>query len=344
MTSAMPEMNLNLYDQPDGEEELGAKTVSADQVQMPGSRTVIIKGVPGPDSPLLFKIVPQKRANGKSEGYWAITKHTHLVGDRDPKNRKNYRSHLCQKSAGQKECPECDKYYDLLGRMREMEKEGRKGTPEYMRLETQSKMLAPQQKGWLLVVLPDNPEVKAICVGKDVLNKLFGKAATKWKPAVESLITKMAADGNDPYNLRSNTGWIKLYKEGEGRDTVYTVEAAKQTVQAVVNGKTVPATVPIELSVHENIFKTKRSDLPNLGKFEERAVWKMEWSQYMSENFHAPAAAVADQGGPSEEDDNPLNVGASSEIPTATSLPTMPVEDKTTPTPGVDTTAIDAML
>lgn len=326
MTNTANDLNVNLFDSSGDNEELGSSTVTADQVATPGYRSAVIKGIPGPDSPLIFKIVPQKRANGKSEGYWAITKHTHLVGDRDPKNKKNYRSHLCQKSSGQSDCPECDTYFQILGQMRDLEKEGKKGTPEYLRLETQSKMIAPQQKGWLLVVLPESPEVKALCVGKDVLNKLFGKAATKFKPAIESLINKMAADGNDPYNLRSTTGWIKLFKEGEGRDTVYTVQSATVTVQVDMNGKKIPATVPMEMPVHENIFKTKRSDLPNLGKYEERSVWKKEWSDYMSKNFHAPEAALAADGGPSEEDSNPLGGNAMPDIPVANALPTMPVD------------------
>lgn len=334
--------NMNLIDQSSDDRELGEEVTTADQVATPGGRSVIIKGIPGPDSPLVFKIVPQKRSNGKSEGYWAITKHTHLVGDGDPKNKKNYRSHLCQKTAGQSDCPECDKYYDIQRELYDLEKAGKKGTTEYLRLKTRADAIAPQQKGWLLVVLPDNPEVKALCVGKDVLNKLFGKAATKWKPAVESLITKMAADGNDPYNLRSSVGWIKLYKEGEGRDTTYTVQAAATTMQVTLpNGKQGPATVPAEFPVHDAVFKTKRSDLPNLGKFEERSVWKKEWSKYMSENFHAPAEALENQGGSPEENEDPLSVNAVSDIPAAQGLPVMPPAE---PQPVTKATDIDQML
>lgn len=326
------------------DEELGSTTVDAAQVVAPGGDTVIIKSLPGPDSPLVFKIIPQKRASGKSEGYWAITKHTHLVGDRDPKNKKNYRGHLCQKTAGQADCPECDKYYALTGEMKALEKAGKKGTPEYLRLETQSKVIQPSYKGWMLVVLPDSPKVKAICVSKDVINKLFGKAATSFKPAVESLINKMVANGNDPYNLKSQTGWIRAWKEGEGMGTTYTVEEAKQTVQVPIEGNMVTATVPAKFSVHENIFKTKRSELPNLGKFEERNVWKKEDSAFMATNFRAPDHVLAAGQGQSEEDDNPLSVGA--EVPVTTALPTMPEEAKVAAAtnPAVSPEAIDQML
>jgi len=317
------------YDANEGdEEELGSSVVDGKDVATPGGRSDIIKAFPGPESPLIYKIVPQKRSNGKLEGYLAITSHNHLVGDGDPKNSKNFRSHLCQKTSGQPDCPECDGFWDLFNKMKALEKAGNKGSAEYNRYKTQADLIKPKDTGWMLVVLPGQPDVKAIRASKDVLNKLFGKKATAYKPAIESLVTKMLADGNDPYNLKSNIGWIGTYKEGEKMGTTYTVYDAKMKVEAEVGGRKMTVEVPFEAKVHENILKLKRSDLPNLAKFEEKNAWKKEDSAYMAANFRAPdhiLEAAANGASYGEEDENPLESGSSlADIPAADSLPSMP--------------------
>lgn len=325
MTNSATTTPLNIagYDaNVDDNEELGAVDIDSSKVATPGGRSNIIKELPGPESPLVFKIIPQKRANGKMEGYLALTLHTHLVGDGDPKNKKNFRSHLCQKSSGQAQCSECDRYYDLLNKMKELEKAGKKGMPEYLRLKAQSELIQPSSKGWLLVVLPDSPEVKAIRVGKDVLNQLFGKPATKTKAAVESVVQNMIANGNSPYDLKSNTGWISAYKEGEGMGTKYTVRPAMMKAEATIAGRKTMVDVPAENPVHQGILKLKRSDLPNLAKIEERNVWKKEDSDYYAANLRVPQHILEDarNGGQGvhEEDEAPIDASA---IPTASAMP-----------------------
>ena len=301
------------------ESTLGDNDTAGSEVSSPNQRTNINKALPGPDSPLIFKIVPQRRPSGKVEGYWAITAHTHLVGDGDPTNKKNYRSHLCQKTVGAKNCPECDKYYAIKETMYAMEKQGQKGSAAYLKADAQSKLIAPSQKGWLMVVLPGNPEVKAIRMPKDVLNKLWGKPATKFKPEVESLIKKMVAAGEDPYALKSSQGWIAAYKVGEGMGTQYAVAPATMTVaidkrdasgNVVIgpNGSPVKsnATFPLDATVHEAIHKTKTSDLPQLVKFEERNVWTLAESTYYATNLRTPASQMNQKGG-HEEDADPLD-------------------------------------
>jgi hypothetical protein len=194
--------------------------------------------------------------------------------------------------------------------------------PEYLRLKAQSELIAPSQKGWLLVVLPDNPEVKAIRVGKDVLNQLFGKPATKTKAAVESVVQTMIANGNSPYDLKSNTGWISLHKEGEGMGTKYTVRPAMMKAEAMIAGRKTMVDVPAENPVHSAILKLKRSDLPNLAKIEERNVWKKEDSDYYAANLRVPQHILEDarNGGQGvhEEDEAPIDAGS---IPTASAMP-----------------------
>lgn len=324
-------------------EELGSSGVSADQVTDPSKRSAIIKTLPGPESPLVFKIVPQMR-NGKREGYWPVASHTHLVGDCDPNNRKNYRSHLCQKMFN-KPCPECDVGYANLDKIKALEKEGKKGNPEWNRLTEANKFLLPAQKGWVFLVLPDSPEVRAFKLPKDMINKLWGKAATKWKAAVESLTIKMAASGNDPYNLKSKTGWIRAYKVGEGMSTAYTVEEAS-TVQKVTlpDGTSVQAPVPASFSVNERILLTKSSELPNLGKYEERNIWSPEDSAYFAKNLRAPAHILAASAGTPEEDD-PIGSMNGAAIPDVGLPDTSATDALLKPTPvAAPLDAVDSLL
>ena len=294
-------------------EELGSSVITTDDVTNPAKKENIIKTLPGEESPLIFKIVPQKR-NGKMVGYWPVYSHTHLVGDCDPNNRKNYRSHLCQKMFS-KDCPECNKYYANLDRMKEFEKTGKKGTPEYNKLEIQNKFLKPAFKAWVYVVTPDSPEVRAIKLPRDIVNKLWGKGQTKFRPAVPSLITQMSANGHDIYNLRSNTGWVKAWKTGEGMATAYSVEAATVVVTATLpNGQNTQARVAMDQPIHENILKTKRSDLPDLEKFEERNIWKPEDSLYFSVNLRAPDYILESSRGVPEDDDDPLSANSSPDV------------------------------
>lgn len=349
MSEAAKEVKLAGYEAPtDDSEELGASDVSGQNVLAPVRRSNVIKDVPGPDAPLLFKIVPQKRSNGNLEGYWAITTHVHLVGDRDPRNSKNFRSHLCQKTSSQTACSECDKYWEIKNKRKELKKAGKEGTPEDLRLERQEEALKPKQQGWLLVVTPDSPEVKAMRVGVQVLNALFGKAKTKYKPEIPSLITQMIADGNNPYDLKSDTGWIAYSKTGEKMGTTYTVVSASKKEQVVLNnGAKTYADVPVSAKVHPNILKLKRSDLPNLAKIEEKNIWSKEDSDFMAANFRAPdhILEAAQNGGQNEEDEDPLAAESAigiDDIPQAEGLPTGPTNYTTNSTSGLE--AIDNML
>lgn len=306
-----------------GDEELGAVVTTADQVTDPAKRNNIIKGFPGPDSPLVFKIVAQRR-DGKTYGHWPVSAHTHLVGDFDPNNKKNYRAHLCQKMFNQN-CPECDRGFENLAKMKEMEKSGQKGSKEHQKLEFENKFLLPQQRGWLIVVTPDSPEPKAIKVSKDVLNQLFGKPATKYKPAVESIVMAMSARGHDPYNLQSPTGWIKAWKVGEGMGTQYKVEPATVVKTVVIDGVSTQAAVPLSQPVMEQVLKTKASDLPNLGKLEERNYWSPEDSLYFSKNLRAPDHILAKSAGRQEEDEDTLQVPSGAvAAPVGASMPDLP--------------------
>lgn len=327
-----------------GEETLAASTPRADQVRGSGVASAVINTVPGPDSPLIFKIVAQKRPSGTYEGYWRVTHHTHLVGDLDPTNKKNYRSHLCQKTLG-RECPECDKYWNNYKEMKELEKVGKKGTPEYNRLESQNKVLRPSDKGWVFVVLPDQPTVKAIKLPRSVLDQLWGKAATKFRPAIESIINKMVADGADPYNLQSETGWIKVWKVGEGIGTQYHVEPATTVADVTMaGGKVGKATVPVELKVHDRIGSLTTKDLPNLGKMEEKNIWSEEDSKFFSENFRAPDHILEkSKGVPEEEDDDPLGNGAAG-LPVVSAPPTQPTQVASQPNPTMEPSAVDNLL
>lgn len=317
----------------------------------PNKNGQVVK-VQGPDKPLIIKIVPQKRPNGVVESYWKTVHHKHLVGDMDIDNFKSNRRHLCQKTLGRKECKECDRFWATKTEFYDLEAEAKKNpsvkaSKAYKLADIQQKLLNPGQGGWAHVVLPNNPQVKALQVGKDLVNKLWGKDKTKFRPAVESLIKKMRAAGDDPYNLKSKSGWIVIWKTGEGRSTEYTVKAATQTVMTKLpNGREVPAEVPAEFDVHPNIFLTKRDELPNFMKFEERNVWTTEESNAFAENLQTPERVLKeDQGGDGGDDMTAKDGNGTPDIPAASALPpTVAATAALAAQAPVDPNAIDQVL
>lgn len=315
----------NLLDTSD--DTIGGEQDSNDVVD-PNKNGQVVK-VQGADKPLIIKIVPQKRPSGVVESYWKTVHHKHLIGDMDIENFKSNRRHLCQKTLGRKECKECDRFWATKTEFYDLEAESKKnpaikGTKEYKLADIRQKLLNPGQGGWAHVVLPNNPQVKALQLGKDLVNKLFGKEKTKYRPAVESLVKKMRAAGDDPYNLRMKSGWIKIWKSGEGRNTEYTVVQATQTVLTKMpNGREVQVEAPAEYDVHPNIFLTKRDELPDFMKLEARNVWSQEESNLFAENLQTPERILKeDQGGGEGGDDMTANDRNSApDVPPASVLP-----------------------
>jgi len=319
--SDLPSVLNDLNDETIGGED------DTNNVVDPNKNGQIVK-VQGADKPLIFKILPQKRPSGVVESYMKMTHHQHLVGDMDIDNFKSQRRHVCQKILGKKECKECDKYWETSSQYWDLENEakknpGVKATKAYKLANIQTSLLKPKNGGWLHVVLPNNPQVKALQIGTDVVNKLFGKEKTKYRPAVESLTKKMVAAGDNPYNLKVKSGWIKIWKTGEKRSTEYTVQMAMNTVMVkLADGRERPSDVPAEFDVHPNIFATKRSELPDLMSFENRNVWTVAESTAFAETLATPERVLKEAGTESEGGDDMMAGGnAKPDVPPASALP-----------------------
>ena len=260
------------------DDELAAPTVQ---------RNLILKSLPGPDAPLVCKLVPDLlhgRQNGRLMEYWGIMEHGHISGI-DPKTNRPITSfHICQKSLGSQQCPECDKYYEELKRMKLA---GGKDTVQGKEINKVIEIIKPRKKAWLLYVTPDSDLVKAVKVPESLLNQLWGKAKTQWNEEIPSLIADMKAASMSPYELRnSTTGWLALHKTGEQLGTRYHSAIASRTEMEMLNGRPVgEKKVFISAKVSDYILNSyDLKSLPDFRKVEEGRAFTMEESVEFAKN------------------------------------------------------------
>lgn len=209
------------------EEELAAPAVT--------KKDAILKKFPGPDSPLICKLVPdllRGRVDGKFFEYFEIQEHGH-VGGVNKKGEKMIYSHPCRKSLGEKSCPECDRYWHEKERLKLAGEHSAEGKA----IKAVVDLLAPRRKVWVYFVTPESDQVKAVKMSKDLMNQLWGAPANKYKGEIASLIAGMKTKGMSPYDLKNPIGWMKIYKTGEGLGTRYFAEVAKKEEVIMENGR-----------------------------------------------------------------------------------------------------------
>lgn len=240
------------------------------------SNNKLLFKTPGPEKPLVMKLIPDVRSGNNTNGYWPVTMFGHMVG---PDPRKDTRSHPCQKSLGQKASPEADRYYAAYKRLDELKKSGQGNSDEAKVVEATIKKFKPSSRGWLTFVRPDSTVVEAIRVPKQVLNYLFGAKENSFQPAVPSLVKELGSKGMSPYDLRNPLGWIELYKTGEGLATKYTVKLHQVEVDVQHEGMTIKGSKPVGAKVHEKILgETTLDDIPDFREFEKKYAFTMEES------------------------------------------------------------------
>jgi hypothetical protein len=207
-----------------------------------------ITKVPEKDSPLIVKFVvhPKWPIECRKLGYFPIDEYRHRVGS----GENDIRTHPDLVSLHlSKESPEKTAYVEARRAMRDMDRAGQKDTPAYKKLEAQSKLFEPSTKGWFLVIKPNSDTVECVKLPKDVINKLWGKKATQFSNEVPSLIEQMRTEGRDPYNPRSETGWVEIFKEGTSLGTRYTVREWVEETQKMIEGQRVKVTIPRQAGV-----------------------------------------------------------------------------------------------
>jgi hypothetical protein len=280
-----------------GIQTLGDINYTPDDLQAPSRPSLILSKFPGADNPLVAKFLPDLLDPNKKKGalswFWQITQHKHSIGvGKDGK--PIVRSHPCQKSLGHKECPECDKYYEL----KDLLKSVGEATEEGKKLKASMDLLTPSVKGWIYLITPDANVIKAVRLPKDLINKIFGRAKTKWKEEVVGLISKMRADGMSPFDLKSSIGWLRMWKEGELFDTKYFVEVEqRELVEKNEQGRAIgKRTVFVDHDIDPAfIANYDISQLPNFREIEAKAAFTPEESAAFAENPFVTPARLLDQ-------------------------------------------------
>jgi hypothetical protein len=208
---------------------LGLGCYSDEDMTAPSAgKNQFLTKVPGPDSPLIIKLVPDYlggRVNGKYSMYWKVIEHQHIVKF-EANGKPVMYTHPCQKSLGKTKCAECDKFWDLFEIAKSIDEKSQEGK----KMKILKDLLNPKEKGWINFVTPGSDVVKAMKLTPMLINILFGKEKTKTKEAIPSLIEDMKKKGMSPFDLNNDIGWLKIWKTGETwQDTKYHAEIAKKT-------------------------------------------------------------------------------------------------------------------
>lgn len=246
--------------------------------------SLILKGPPK-SAPFIFKPVVDERFGKFLFTSFTYTNHT-IPGE------SWARKHVNQKHLGEANSPEAERFWDIVKQMKELKNDGREKTEEYKVLEVQRKLLSQDKLGWLTVVSPGDSKFRALKLNATLINLLFGKAATKDKPAIPSLVEKMTADGRDPYDLTSDFGWLRYYKEGEKMATKHTVEEATEPEVVLVKGKNMTIESPISLKVHVDVLTATVDKLPDYLDFEKRTGFTYEESVAYAETLEVPQRVI----------------------------------------------------
>jgi hypothetical protein len=249
-------------------------------VETPGRDSSFITQVPGADRPLIIKIVPDPRYEGGRKAYRPARFIKYLAG---PNPETDTREHICGSFFG-KPSPENNAYWEYKNKLKALKAAGQGNSVDAQKLEAQLKLLKQSDKGWLLVIEPNSPKIKAVRVPQSVLDYINGREADANRPAVPNVIKKMANDGYSPFDIGQKTpklGWLKLYKVGEKMATRYFLEPATTEVEIENNGKKYKATDYAEFDVHEKILKgdVEMSDIPDVVEFEKKYAWTTEESE-----------------------------------------------------------------
>jgi hypothetical protein len=226
-----------------------------------------------PESGLILKLI--QFSKGKS--YIMMDYFSHQVGP----SQKDMRTRACLKSLNQAVSPEKDKFWETKKIIKELRLAG--GNPsEIARYEAIAKKFKPSQKAWVLAVTPGNPKLMAVRVAMSVIDEIFGvdeKKANDYRPARKGLLNDMLEQGRSPFDLRSDLGWIKITKTGEGLGTKYQVAELVKTVSEKQGNKTVTFTEPESGVIHPNILELTVEDIPDVYKYEGKSAFTLEESE-----------------------------------------------------------------
>ena len=243
-------------------------------LKRPGKDTKIVSGFPAQEKPLIVKLLRDPRSGGTfvQMGYYGYN-----VGP-DPKKHSRSRPSLqsMKKLAAD---PEKEAFWAIHNQIKELKKTHNENHPDVVALEAKKKLFSARDCGWFYFIEPNSDVIKAIKFPPDAINMLFGKEATKYRPAYVSVLDTLAKQGRSPYDLNNETGWLKLYKTGEGLATRYFVGLdAQQTEVVDANGDVSTKTAANKYAIHSRLLTegAELSEYPNPIEFEARSAFTLD--------------------------------------------------------------------
>jgi hypothetical protein len=253
-----------------------------------------------------FVVIP----DGSRRPYLPAPYYDFMVGD-DP--TKDGRSHFSLKMV-QADCPKDAVYWAQMKARKKLKEEGKQDTREYKRAEALIAANRPKTGALLLFVEKGQKTVKPLFIKEQMIQELFGVKDHWQKPDSPGLFRKLKEEGHSPYDMRSSTGWIKLYKSGSGKDTKFNAELDQHSTEAVINGKTVKVRAPTEHEVDPAIIEMiKGGKLPDLITLasDPKEMWTNDECEDYAKNLTIPdrfkknskAAAVVRSSPVAEEND-----------------------------------------
>jgi hypothetical protein len=236
-----------------------------------------IPGKPRTDNPQILKLSTDESQPNivkltvdprrPKESYYRVMMHKHMVGSNQ---RNDNRLHLCQKQFG-RECPECEEFWKAAKKCKEMRLKGDDKSPEFEKMKNRRDKFRQSERFWVMVVTPDSDRPRALLLVKEAIDRLFGVEAKFDKPAQAGLVYTMKDKGRSPFNLKSDKGWLKIFRSGEPPKVSYNIS---EHFVEMEDGSMRPAT----MAVSSKLFETKIKDIPDLSKQNENQAWTMEES------------------------------------------------------------------
>jgi len=240
---------------------------------------------PTADKPLIVKLI-KDLATGKETAEFHYYKH--MVGE----SQKETRYHISRESLDLGRSPEADYYAELKQEIDHLKKSGTdRDDPQLTALFKRQKEFRRKVAGYLFYVEPNSPEIKALKCPQSVFNRLFGRESYGDVAAVPSLSMEMAKKGLYPYLDRNpevnKTGWIKIWKDGEGLGTRYHLEAVSVEENIKLpDGSSATVVKSPSFQVSDAITAMIKGEspldwtvFPNVRDFEKTQVWTEEESE-----------------------------------------------------------------
>lgn len=297
---------------------LPGQVATPTEIKRPGKDTKILSSVPGQEKPLICKLLSDPRSGS---AYVAMGYYGYQVGP-DPKKHSRKRPSLAslKKLAAD---PEKEEFWAIHNKIKELKKTHNEKHPAVVALDTQKKLFSAQECGWFFFVEPNSDTIKCVKLPPDAINQLFGKEASAYKPAYVSILDTAAKKGQSPYDLTKETGWLKMYKTGEGLGTRYhiTLDTAEVERKDAATGEMFTTPMARSHTIHTRLVTegVDLSEYPNPLEFEARNAFTVDETNAFiaSVGTAIPERFFPNNNGPREVEDGDEGISPATHEPAA---------------------------